>query len=188
MKSFVGQEVSKLYNTDPQTELPNCPPPSGVRYYEWDELKLSNPNALPCQGGRPEHDTCALGRFQVTAFNSNLNSNETVFGTVLGCAGRNLLSKISEAVKARNTNGCQLEKSESPAFNSIKYYLELEHCAQFTELCSRQDYCISPKSSVIKPFINIEEGGVNVLTFVICFGVALGILITVVAFLGIVHG
>jgi len=122
----------------------------------------------------------------VTTWNAEFNTNATVYGTMMGCAKVELLEKISKKLQEKTSQGCLYEKVQSFIGNSI-YYLDLEHCSQASDLCCGFNFCVLPKTSVIKQFLSAEGsgGGGNTLTIVICICVALGIVIALCTFLGI---
>jgi hypothetical protein len=95
--------------------------------------------------------TCAAGRIQITT--KNKVSGEVIMkshATVLGCAKPELLRQIRDA-KIKN----QCDKIvENGTIGELYHDIKIEHCSRIETVCSDQDFCISPKESVIKEFVN----------------------------------
>jgi hypothetical protein len=196
MKKYVLKELEAYYQLTNEHELPACPEVGNL--LGWETLKDSAPSSLPClpllnvNNGQA---TCTLGRFQVNSLVSETNMNATSYGTIMGCASKYLMDsiktsgtkKLTSAITFNTQLGCHLNYGESQVKNSLKHFLELEHCVRVSDMCYVEDFCIHPRYSVVRSFKDQESAYDTVVSLkvIIWVFVVIGIMIAVLTFAGI---
>jgi len=186
------KEMELYYQVD-ESGLPECP--DFKNDLEWETLKNTAPSSYPCQAilnAQNGQATCTLGRFMVNSLVTETKANVTSHGTVMGCATKFLMDSIKngaarqKAITTLNTRiGCHSDYAESPVKNSLKHFMELEHCTRVTDMCYVEDYCIHPRYSVVKEFQEPVYDPVISIKVIIWAFVIIGVLILILTFAGI---
>jgi len=196
-KDFMQAEIRKHYYTDGYP-LPDCPAPSNTE--EWEQLAKQTPSKLPCGEFATGQATCVLGRFQLNSLVVDTDLNQTTFGTVLGCANKQLLESVKATTLGKDRRvisslhtvvGCHSDYSQSDTRDSLKHFLQLEHCSQISDMCYTDNYCIHPRFTDVRTFKRngysepYEGRGVAFFTILIWVAVVIGLIVVAMTFAGI---
>lgn len=181
--ALLKTQLSPLYHLDKNLEF--CPPMDGKHKYEWRIMQLRN--TTPCPERKANEAACTLGRIQVKT-----SSDKSVFythATILGCAKRQLLTRLSVAKK---TGGCDVLNGHHLK-PEIAHQFHLDHCIGNRTYCYDTDYCLDWKDSVVEKMgiIAKQESDMEKASFnwqvVLC--IVVGILaVILVGFIGMFCG
>jgi len=188
-RDFVRKQLPVFYNMN--DDYPACPDPSAID--DWERLKKTSPSSNPCQQIADGEATCVLGRFRVVTHITESNVNLTAHGTVLGCANRELLTGVGNDLIGRprskdsfhTLRECHSDTISSPVKNSLKHFLEMEHCSKPSDICHDKSFCINPELSVVMSFQDTTYDSNIPMKIFIWIGIAFAVLIAVVTCLGI---
>ena len=78
-----------------------------------------------------------------------------------------------------------MDLAESTVKNSLKHFLEIEHCTRVSDMCYVEDYCILPRFSDVRSFKETTYDSVINLKVIIWVFAVIGVVVAIMTFAGI---
>jgi len=157
IRAFMVTELKSFYNiTDRRsTILEPCPEADDLTSWKLKQVESFRDNAvcLPDRRTGPA-PACALSRFRILL---QVSYDETIVShaTMMGCARSELMTNLARYQRTYGNTKCASFTTNATTSTLLNLSYEMENCP-YPDLCI-EDFCISPRNSEVKPFIQQKK-------------------------------